>query len=493
MDRFREARGQLRQAVEACEDAGAPPASRVVQLGDLGGYEHSPGSRECFSVAAEFLAGFGPVPRALVVGNHDLEGAEFESDSENLAAWVEAFGQRHFWAAELGPLVCLGLSTVRFRSNEFSVHEVHIDEEQMQFLEAAMAAAAGRPVAMFTHAPPLGSGLKVLQEVHVKNRCAWLNHSSKAGAFISLVHRYPNIRLWFSGHFHLSHNYADSIAVAGHCAFVQTGVIGDCNRDGFRHSRVLKGDAGGYRLYTLDHDLGTLRLDLQAGWADTAPPRPLLPPHPLLRDPPAQGGWLCSQLHCDLPAPRLQPAMDSPADSTAFYGGEGPGARVATNVAAEHSASNGASPGASNGVRVGNAADASAGGAGPGSAAGAGGVTADAAWFAGGGNCLLARHGPLLVEYDAAMRAPIGVVFMGMGADEGVVLVDAVGRAVACNGRSGGADAVAVELRTPDGAVTRRQERNERGGFFAIFQYNKWRARKQRLAEAARIAAPVPT
>lgn len=37
------------------------------------------------------------------------------------------------------------------------------------------------------------------QEVHVKNRCAWLNHSSNAGAFISLVHRYPNIRLWFSG------------------------------------------------------------------------------------------------------------------------------------------------------------------------------------------------------------------------------------------------------------------------------------------------------
>ncbi len=44
-----------------------------------------------------------------------------------------------------------------------------------------------------------------------------------------------------AGHFHLSHNYADSIAVAGGCAFVQTGVISDCNRDGFRHSRLLKG------------------------------------------------------------------------------------------------------------------------------------------------------------------------------------------------------------------------------------------------------------
>jgi len=33
----------------------------------------------------------------------------------------------------------------------------------------------------------------------VKNRCAWLNHSSNADAFIALVHRHPNIRLWFSG------------------------------------------------------------------------------------------------------------------------------------------------------------------------------------------------------------------------------------------------------------------------------------------------------
>lgn len=41
------------------------------------------------------------------------------------------------------------------------------------------------------------------------------------------------------------------------------------------------------------------------------------------------------------------------------------------------------------------------------------------------------------------------------GADEDVVLVDAAGRPVACDGPSGGADAVAVELRGPAGAVTR--------------------------------------
>jgi hypothetical protein len=83
---------------------------------------------------------------------------------------------------------------------------------------------------------------QVVQEVHVKNRCAWLNHSGDAGAFLRVLEAFPSgPRLWFSGHFHLSHNYADSVSPVGRCAFVQTGVIGKCNRDGFRHSRLLRG------------------------------------------------------------------------------------------------------------------------------------------------------------------------------------------------------------------------------------------------------------
>lgn len=47
----------------------------------------------------------------------DLEGDEFEQDSVNLAAWQEAFQQHHYWAVPLGPVLAIGLSTVRFRSN----------------------------------------------------------------------------------------------------------------------------------------------------------------------------------------------------------------------------------------------------------------------------------------------------------------------------------------------------------------------------------------
>lgn len=36
-----------------------------------------------------------------------------------------------------------------------------MDEEQLQFLERALKEAGDRPVAIFTHAPIMGSGLKV--------------------------------------------------------------------------------------------------------------------------------------------------------------------------------------------------------------------------------------------------------------------------------------------------------------------------------------------
>lgn len=66
-----------------------------------------------------------------------------------------------------------------------SVHEVYIDDEQMAWFESVLAANQDKPIIMFTHAPPMGSGLKVVQNVHVKNRCAWLNHSDRcAGGLV---------------------------------------------------------------------------------------------------------------------------------------------------------------------------------------------------------------------------------------------------------------------------------------------------------------------
>jgi hypothetical protein len=93
---------------------------------------------------------------------------------------------------------------------------VYIDDEQFAWFEQVLAANKERPVVVFTHAPPMGCGLKVVENVHVKNRCAFLNHSDRPQRFIRLVEANSNIKLWFSGHFHLSQ--------VGFCSGWQTAV-----------------------------------------------------------------------------------------------------------------------------------------------------------------------------------------------------------------------------------------------------------------------------
>jgi hypothetical protein len=51
----------------------------------------------------------------------------------------------------------------------------------------------------------------------VVNGCCWLNHNDKilSKKFIEIVRANACIKGWFSGHFHLSHDYEDSITFPG--------------------------------------------------------------------------------------------------------------------------------------------------------------------------------------------------------------------------------------------------------------------------------------
>ena len=115
------------------------------------------------------------------------------------------------------------------------------------------------------------------------------------------------MKLWFSGHFHLSHDYEDSVSVRGQCAFVQVGVIGPTStRDERRHSRLLRAGPGGYELQTMDHATGTVRTDLVHAYGSGLAPRPI---PPLATDPAATtpgNGWLAGLDACSLEGARSQ-------------------------------------------------------------------------------------------------------------------------------------------------------------------------------------------
>ena len=265
----------------------------LVSLGDLGeskNCDHNPanpselfaGTTICHEVAAEYLGSFG-VPYEVIGGNHDLEGLdEFATDEANLELFLRAHNKPtpNFVRQIADKTLIVGLSSTVFRDAVYTSHEVTIDPEQIQWFEDTVKshpASEGWKIFVFTHAPPNGSGLRVLQENHVVNGCCWLNHSNEAQCrkFIELVREHRCIKAWFSGHFHLGQDYQDSITFPtvdpkdgpypnrGSCVFVQTSVMrGGTSRDGRQQSRVIRGNKEGFEICTVDHQKGgAIRLD----------------------------------------------------------------------------------------------------------------------------------------------------------------------------------------------------------------------------------------
>jgi len=276
-----EGREHFKTIIEDSKAKGIPTA--VCSLGDLGESkaveegtsELFAGTTRCHELAADFLGGFG-APYEVVGGNHDLEGIdEFPTDKGNLEAFTRIHGkQAPYFARQIADKVLLvGLGSTVFRDAKYTSHEVTIDDAQIAWFEEVIAshrAEDGWKLFVFTHAPPMGAGLRVLQKNHVVNGCCWLNHSSGpiTKKYIDLVRNNFCIKGWFSGHFHLGQDYEDSITFPegnnrGSCVFVQTAVMrSGSTRDGRQQSRLVKGNKDGFEIFSVNHQTGgAVRLD----------------------------------------------------------------------------------------------------------------------------------------------------------------------------------------------------------------------------------------
>jgi len=272
----------------------------VVSLGDLGESKDCTGSgslfagtSECFDLARDFLDGFGP-SFDVVGGNHDLEGIdEFPTDEENLEAYLSKLGKKtpQFCHEVAEKTLVVGLGSTAFRSAVYTSHEVVVDDEQVKWFEEtikAHPAEDGWKVFCFSHAPIIGSGLRVLQECHVVNGCCWLNHNDgpTSRRFIEIVRENKCIKGWFSGHFHLSHDYEDSMSFPGgnnrgDCVFAQTAVMtARSTRDGRRQSRMLRGNKDGFEVCTVNHAKGgEVRLDATVTYTEEGTVAVMAHPH----------------------------------------------------------------------------------------------------------------------------------------------------------------------------------------------------------------------
>lgn len=273
----------------------------LVSLGDLGeskNCDHNDanptelfaGTTQCHELAAEFLSSFD-APYEVIGGNHDLEGIdEFATDQQNLQVFMQCHGKPtpQFCRQIAEKTLLVGLGSTVFRSAPYTSHEVIVDSDQIEWFENLLIehpADDGWKIFVFTHAPPNGSGLRVLQENHVVNGCCWLNHSNEnqCRKFIELVRKHRCIKAWFSGHFHLGQDYQDSITFPtvpreegpypnrGSCVFAQTSVMRKgTSRDGRQQSRLLRGNRNGFEICTVDHASGgKIRLDATITYKDT--------------------------------------------------------------------------------------------------------------------------------------------------------------------------------------------------------------------------------
>ena len=272
----------------------------LVSLGDLGeskNCDHNPdnpfelyaGTTQCHATAAEYLNSFG-VPYEVIGGNHDLEGIdEFDTDAKNLRRFLKLHNKPtpQFCREIAEKTLLVGLCSTIFRDATYTSHEVIIDEEQIRWFEELVKskpADEGWRIFVFSHAPPNGSGIRIIQENHVVNGCCWLNHSDEKNCrkFIELVREHRCIKGWFSGHFHLGQDYQDSITFPtidpsegpypnrGSCVFAQTSVMrAGTSRDGRQQSRLLRGNKDGFEVCTVDHQKGgKIRVDATITYRD---------------------------------------------------------------------------------------------------------------------------------------------------------------------------------------------------------------------------------
>ncbi len=254
----------------AGEQLRALSLDRVVSLGDFG-CGKAAGTRESFEGARSWFEGL-EVPFESLLGNHDLERIEvFESDAAAVRCYCDAMGrERPYGAFDLGTATGITLSSTGFRDKRGYCHEVSIDEAQFAWFADTLEHHRERPVFVFSHAPPLGSRLQVLQHPHLRGGNAWLNQSNAPRRFSELLERHPQVRLWFSGHNHLGQDHHRAVSHVGRCLFIHTGVIGAQSRDGQHHSRVVEFENERVSIETLDHTTGARRMATQFDLAANA-------------------------------------------------------------------------------------------------------------------------------------------------------------------------------------------------------------------------------
>ncbi|WP_197035560.1 metallophosphoesterase [Paenibacillus sp. UNC451MF] len=263
---------ELEWTAQCMEDIRACSPDLIVPLGDFGS-NRLIGSPEGLQQSYSLLSSIDKPIRA-ILGNHDLQresGNKGQEHGTMERELIRLFRQPSAYGViEEKDFRLIFISTDPQPSDScYQVQECYVSEQQFSWLAQTLQERKGVPVIMFTHAPPIGCGLRTVPGVHVRATNAYLDQNHDPMRWFQLFRNTPEIVVWFSAHYHLGHGYPDSSTNRLGTTFFTTGVHGSATRDGDRLSRVMDISENGIQVRTLDH---RQRLLLPAAdWKSTGP------------------------------------------------------------------------------------------------------------------------------------------------------------------------------------------------------------------------------
>lgn len=264
----------------AMEDIANCNPDLVIPLGDFGS-QGMIGRIEGLEEAFEFLKQTG-APLRPILGNHDLElesGNGVQAKGTVQRRFMEMFDlDKPYGVLEYDDFRFFFASTEPQMPNScYDVQECFVSDEQFDWLARKLKERPNVPVVFFTHAPPIGCGLRTVPKVHVRSTNAYLDQNHQPHRWHELVKNTPEIVMWFSAHYHLSHIHTDSHTYRHGTHFFITGVHGPTfTRDGGRQSRILDIDANAVRVLTLDHTKRAITDE--GGWEHAGNAKELIAP-----------------------------------------------------------------------------------------------------------------------------------------------------------------------------------------------------------------------
>lgn len=241
----------------AVEDVSNCRPDLVVPLGDFGSGDKI-GSPAGLEEAYAFLKTVG-APIRPILGNHDLQresGGGPQAPGTMTNRLLALFNlDKPYGAVEKEEFRLFFLST-DYQKPEicYQVQEVFISDAQFNWVVAKLKERPGVPAIFFSHAPPVGCGLRTVPSVHVRATNAYLDQNHNPLRWLELIKSFPEIVCWFSAHYHLGHGLPDTASFRYGTYFFNTGVHSSAARDSSRVSRVVDLSSNSLKVHTLDHE-----------------------------------------------------------------------------------------------------------------------------------------------------------------------------------------------------------------------------------------------